>query len=281
MKRFKFNEKHMKSNLKKASAIVASVFMGLSAVSVGLSTASAEDTPEAETPSLTENVASNESTTITDGKTTYTAIEETRDTQEASEAEQTPETTQPSENVQNTGSDKVRLVYEGKKKNVDDSEVSAQYGSMYVLEYDSQEEANEAENRLKGKGSKIDTEQVLSIDDETATSDIVETAQIDTAINQANEKSVKDYSGQNVIALIDTGSDETSLDAVSFVDGEAIDNNGHATRMAKAIRKQDKDAKILALKALDDNGNGTTSSVVAAIQYAIDSHVSIINLSLS
>ena len=281
MKRFKFNKKHMKSNFKKASAIVASVFMGLSAVSVGLSTASAEDTPEAETPSLTENVANNESATITDGKTTYTAIEETQDTQEASEAEQTPETTQPSENVQNTGSDKVRLVYEGKKKNVDGSEVSAQYGSMYVLEYDSQEEANEAENRLKGKGSKIDTEQVLSIDDETSTGDVVETEQIDTAINQANEKSVKDYSGQNVIALIDTGSDETALDAVSFVDGETTDNNGHATRMAKAIRKQDKNAKILALKALDDNGNGTTSSVVAAIQYAIDSHVSIINLSLS
>lgn len=278
MKRFKFNEKHMKSNLKKASAIVASVFMGLSAVSAGLSTASAEDASEAETPNLTENVASSESATITDGETTYTAIEET---QEASEAEQTPETTQPSENVQNTGSDKVRLVYEGKKKNVDDNEVSAQYGSMYVLEYDSQEEANEAENRLKGKGSKIDTEQVLSIDDETATNDVVETEQIDTAINQANEKSVKDYSGQNVIALIDTGSDGTALDAVSFVDSEVIDNNGHATRMAKAIRKQDKDAKILALKALDDNGNGTTSSVVAAIQYAIDSHVSIINLSLS
>ena len=278
MKRFKFNRKHMKSNLKKTSAIVASVFMGLSAVSVGLSTASAEDTPEAETPSLTENVANNESTTITDGKTTYTAIEET---QETSEAEQTQETVQTSENVQNTSSDKVRLVYEGKKKNVDNSEVSAQYGSMYVLEYDSQEEANEAENRLKGKGSRIDTEQVLSIDDEAATSDVVETEQIDTAINQANEKSVKDYSGQNVIALIDTGSDETALDAVSFVDGEVTDNNGHATKMAKAIRKQDKDAKILALKALDDNGNGTTSSVVAAIQYAIDSHVSIINLSLS
>lgn len=278
MKRFKFNKKHMKSNLKKTSAIVASVFMGLSAVSVGLSTASAEDTLETEAPSLTENVTNNESTTITDGKTTYTAIEET---QETSEAEQAPETVQTSENVQNTDSDKVRLVYEGKKKNVDDSEVSAQYGSMYVLEYDSQEEANEAENRLKGKGSKIDTEQVLSIDDETATSDVVETEQIDTAINQANEKSVKDYSGQNVIALIDTGSNGTALDAVSFVDGEAVDNNGHATKMAKAIRKQDKDAKILALKALDDNGNGTTSSVVAAIQYAIDSHVSIINLSLS
>lgn len=281
MKRFKFNEKHMKSNLKKASAIVASVFMGLSAVSAGLSTASAEDASETETPSLTENVANNESATITDGKTTYTAIEETQDTQETSEAEQAPETVQASENVQNTDSDKVRLVYEGKKKNVDDSEVSAQYGSMYVLEYDSQEEANEAENRLKGKGSKIDAEQVLSIDDETSASDVVETEQIDTAINQANEKSVKDYSGQNVIALIDTGSDGTALDAVSFVDGEAMDNNGHATKMVKAIRKQDKDAKILALKALDDNGNGTTSSVVAAIQYAIDSHVSIINLSLS
>lgn len=278
MKRFKFNRKHMKSNFKKASTIVASVFMGLSAVSSGLSIASAEDAPETETPSLTENVASNESATITDGETTYTAIEET---QETPEAEQVSEVPQPSENTPNTSSDKVRLVYEGKKKNVDDSEVSAQYGSMYVLEYDSQEEANEAENRLKSKGSKIDTEQVLSIDDETATNDVVETEQIDTAINQANEKSVKDYSGQNVIALIDTGSDETSLDAVSFVDGETTDNNGHATRMAKAIRKQDKNAKILALKALDDNGNGTTSSVVAAIQYAIDSHVSIINLSLS
>lgn len=278
MKRFKFNKKHMKSNLKKASAIAASVFMGLSAVSAGLSTASAEDTPETETPSLTENVVNNESATITDGETTYTAIDET---QETSEAEQTPETTQTSENTPNTSSDKVRLVYEGKKKNVDDSEVSAQYGSMYVLEYNSQKEANEAENRLKGKGSKIDTEQVLSIDDETATSGVVETEQIDTAINQANEKSVKDYSGQNVIALIDTGSDGTALDAVSFVDGEAVDNNGHATKMTKAIRKQDKNAKILALKALDDNGNGTTSSVVAAIQYAIDSHVSIINLSLS
>lgn len=278
MKRFKFNRKHMKSNFKKASTIVASVFMGLSAVSSGLSIASAEDAHETETPSLTENVASNESATITDGETTYTAIEET---QETPEAEQVSEVPQPSENTPNTSSDKVRLVYEGKKKNVDDSEVSAQYGSMYVLEYDSQEEANEAENRLKSKGSKIDTEQVLSIDDETATNDVVETEQIDTAINQANEKSVKDYSGQNVIALIDTGSDETSLDAVSFVDGETTDNNGHATRMAKAIRKQDKNAKILALKALDDNGNGTTSSVVAAIQYAIDSHVSIINLSLS
>ena len=242
MKRFKFNRKHMKSNFKKASTIVASVFMGLSAVSSGLSTASAEDAPETETPSLTENVASNESATITDSETTYTAIEET---QETPKAEQVSEVPQPSENTPNTSSDKVRLVYEGKKKNVDDSEVSAQYGSMYVLEYDSQEEANEAENRLKSKGSKIDTEQVLSIDDETATSDIVETKQIDTAINQANEKSVKDYSGQNVIALIDTGSDETALDAVSFVDGETTDNNGHATRMAKAIRKQDKNGLFI------------------------------------
>lgn len=51
--------------------------------------------------------------------------------------------------------------------------------------------------------------------------------------------------------------------------------------MIKAIRKQDSNAKILALKALDDNGNGTTASIVSAIQYAIDSHVSIINMSFS
>lgn len=181
----------------------------------------------------------------------------------------------------NDEGDKVRLVYQGKKKNLDSDLISAKYSNMYVLEYASQDEADKAKSELKDKG-KVDTEQVLSMDENIQSSaDVVSTKDIDTAINQADQKNVKDYSGKNVIALIDTGSDGSTVDAVSFVDGDTTDHQGHATKMIKTIRKQNKNAKILALKALDDNGNGTTASVVAALQYAIDSHVSIINMSFS
>lgn len=180
-----------------------------------------------------------------------------------------------------SSSDKTRLVVEGKKKYVDKDAVTAQFGKMYVLQYDSESEATNAGEELKSKGVKVNTEQILSVDDDVETTDTVSTDVLDTAINKANDKTVKDYTGKDVIALIDTGTDGSTVDAVSFVDNDVTDNFGHSTKMIKTIRKQNKNAKILALKALDDNGNGTTAFVVAALQYAIDSHVSIINLSFS
>lgn len=180
-----------------------------------------------------------------------------------------------------SSSDKSRLVVEGKIKYVDKDAVTAQFGKMYVLQYDSESDATNASEELKKKGLKVNTEQVLSVDDDVETTDEVSTDVLDTAINKANDKTVKDYTGKDVIALIDTGTDGSTVDAVSFVDNDVTDNNGHARKMVKTIRKQNKNAKILALKALDDNGKGTTASVVSAIQYAIDSHVSIINMSFS
>ena len=180
-----------------------------------------------------------------------------------------------------SSSDKSRLVVEGKKKYVDKDAVTAQFGKMYVLQYDSESDATNAGEELKKKGLKVNTEQVLSVDDDVETTDEVSTDVLDTAINKANDKTVKDYTGKDVIALIDTGTDGSTVDAVSFVDNDVTDNFGHASKMIKTIRKQNKNANILALKALDDNGKGTTASVVAALQYAIDSHVSIINMSFS
>lgn len=180
-----------------------------------------------------------------------------------------------------TSSDKSRLVVEGKKKYVDKDAVTAQFGKMYVLQYDSESDATNACEQLKSKGVKVNTEQILTVDDDVETTDEVSTDILDTAINKANDKTVKDYTGKDVIALIDTGTDGSTVDAVSFVDNDVTDNFGHASKMIKTIRKQNKNAKILALKALDDNGKGTTASVVSAIQYAIDSHVSIINMSFS
>lgn len=197
-------------------------------------------------------------------------------TEDANDGESKEDTDQS-----DTSSDKSRLVVEGKKKYVDKDAVTAQFGKMYVLQYDSESDATNACEQLKSKGVKVNTEQILTVDDDVETTDEVSTDVLDTAINKANDKTVKDYTGKDVIALIDTGTDGSTVDAVSFVDNDVKDNHGHATKMIKTIRKQNKNAKILALKALDDNGNGTTASVVAALQYAIDSHVSIINMSFS
>ena len=197
-------------------------------------------------------------------------------TEDANDGESKEDTDQS-----DTSSDKTRLVVEGKKKYVDKDAVTAQFGKMYVLQYDSESDATNACEQLKSKGVKVNTEQILTVDDDVETTDEVSTDVLDTAINKANDKTVKDYTGKDVIALIDTGTDGSTVDAVSFVDNDVTDNFGHATKMIKTIRNQNKNAKILALKALDDNGNGTTASVVAALQYAIDSHVSIINMSFS
>lgn len=197
-------------------------------------------------------------------------------TEDANDGESKEDTDQS-----DTSSDKSRLVVEGKKKYVDKDAVTAQFGKMYVLQYDSESEATNAGDEMKEKGVKVNTEQILTVDDDVETTDEVSTDVLDTAINKANDKTVKDYTGKDVIALIDTGTDGSTVDAVSFVDNDVTDNFGHATKMIKTIRKQNKNAKILALKALDDNGKGTTASVVSAIQYAIDSHVSIINMSFS
>lgn len=197
-------------------------------------------------------------------------------TEDANDGESKEDTDQS-----DTSSDKTRLVVEGKKKYVDKDAVTAQFGKMYVLQYDSKSEATNAYEQLKSKGAKANIEQVLSVDDDVETTDEVSTDVLDTAINKANDKTVKDYTGKDAIALIDTGTDGSTVDAVSFVDNDFTDNFGHATKMIKTIRKQNKNAKILALKALDDKGKGTTASIVSAIQYAIDSHVSIINMSFS
>lgn len=202
----------------------------------------------------------------------YTGTEDENDGESKEDTDQT-----------DTSSDKTRLVVEGKKKEVsaEKGAVTAQFGKMYVLQYDSKSEATNAYEQLKSNGAKVNTEQVLSVDDDVETTDEVSTDVLDTAINKANDKTVKDYTGKGVIALIDTGTDGSTVDAVSFVDNDVTDNFGHSKKMIKTIRKQNKNAKILALKALDDNGKGTTASVVSAIQYAIDSHVSIINMSFS
>lgn len=84
-----------------------------------------------------------------------------------------------------------------------------------------------------------------------------------------------------MIALIDTGSSDADY-AVNFTEDSEKDVNGHGSRMAKLIRENaEKNVFILSLKAMNDDGTGTFSNVLAAIRYAKEHHADYINLSIS
>lgn len=78
-----------------------------------------------------------------------------------------------------------------------------------------------------------------------------------------------DVDQQKTIAVIDTGmSGSNVVDAVSMIGDATADDNGHGTRSMNAILSENKNAKIISIKALDKNGFGETSAIYAGIQYA-------------
>lgn len=85
----------------------------------------------------------------------------------------------------------------------------------------------------------------------------------------------------NVTALIDTGVGESAnvIDRVSVIE-EPEASTEHGDAMLQAIVSQNPDAKILSIRAMNSNGFGTISSLVAAMEYAISENVDMINLSL-
>ena len=121
------------------------------------------------------------------------------------------------------------------------------------------------------------------------------------SLNVGNETSSLTGKGVN-IAIIDSGVDRSHPDLsitgggcflvlTSYPDACADDyndDNGHGTHVAGIIAALDNDfgvvgvapeANIFALKALDKDGEGTTSSVAAAVDWAIQNDMDIINLS--
>ncbi|WP_370222839.1 S8 family serine peptidase [Cytobacillus sp.] len=105
--------------------------------------------------------------------------------------------------------------------------------------------------------------------------------------------------GKNVkIAILDTGVDTRHPD-LSVKSGICVldrcpnsyrDDNGHGTHVAGIIGAKNNDigivgvapgAEIYAIKALDAYGNGTTSTIMAGLDWAISQNVDIINMSLT
>ena len=85
-----------------------------------------------------------------------------------------------------------------------------------------------------------------------------------------------------VIAVIDSGINADDLSgSVSMLGDETGDDNGHGTSMYEAIRSVNPDVDIISIKALDKDGKGNASAIIAAIEYAKQAKVNLINMSLS
>lgn len=187
-----------------------------------------------------------------------------------------------------------RLVVVSDKKSVftDADKVIGQYGNIYLLQYETVKDSKDAYARFKDVVTAVEPDKDVTAATEASaeesteavsnmeTSTDVDTSNAIAALNDmdASQSAQKE---KGVIALIDTGVSESEnvIDRVSMID-DALTGNGHGDKMLADILSQDKDAKILSIRAMNDNGFGTISSLVAAMEYAIDQKVDYINLSL-
>lgn len=131
---------------------------------------------------------------------------------------------------------------------------------------------------------------IIGADNITQTGSGVTVAVIDTGVNTANGR---------IFGNGTSGSDTRVLNASkNFITNETIlddgvnavsDGNGHGTWVASAIAANTSDdtfdgvvpdASILALKALADDGSGSTSDIAQAVRYAADHDADVISMSL-
>lgn len=136
---------------------------------------------------------------------------------------------------------------------------------------------------VEAAGEKEDTEEIIVSKDALTVSetenpiDTLNTIMSDTS----DSEEITVSQDGNVIALIDTGVGESAnvIDCVSVIE-EPEASTQHGDAMLQAIVSQNPDAKILSIRAMNSNGFGTISSLVAAMEYAISENVDMINLSL-
>ena len=183
---------------------------------------------------------------------------------------------------------------------IDKEHMIGSYGDIYLLQYESAEQAMTAYSYYKEHVDAVEpdakiaaaSENVAGAGEATTAGEAETTTEAmtkdDNAVAALNteESSSKatvysDDTANKVIALIDTGAAESSnvIDRVSLID-DVLNGGTHGDDMVNDIVSQDPEAKILSIRALGNDGFGTYSAVVSAVEYAINSEVDIINLSM-
>lgn len=169
---------------------------------------------------------------------------------------------------------------------VDDSDIIGRYENVYLLQFSSIQQAMNAYVYYKDKVTAVEPDAVVETASEDNGPKDIASISMDSEMNPIEvlndvETSDEVLDAHGMIALIDTGVSEGEhvMARVSVID-DKLEGNGHGNDMLEAIISQDAESKILSIRAMDDKGIGTISSLVAGMEYAIKQKVDIINLSV-
>ena len=182
----------------------------------------------------------------------------------------------------------MRLIMAGELK--DPEHILSEYDGTYLLQYDTIQETRNAYAYYVSNADFVEVDTILLAADEAGTASDEMASSVMEEGNTPFDAletitSGEDHFGEAdgpVIALIDTGVKDIDVyDLVSVIGEDPADDNGHGSAMAGFIYAENTDASIISIKALDAEGRGDVSAVYAAIKYAIESGVDIINLSMS
>ena len=161
---------------------------------------------------------------------------------------------------------------------VDKEHLIGSYGNIYLLQYKDATQAMNAYMYYKENAEAVEPDAIVEAATENASENACDSIPSETesnaiaALNTAKD-SVAAKSEDNVIALIDTGVSESEniVDRISLIDDDLTGKNSHGDTMVKNIVSQNNEAKILSIRALGDNGQGTcftmqVSQILMSIQ---------------
>ena len=165
---------------------------------------------------------------------------------------------------------------------IDGENEISEYDGIHLMQYGSTETARNAYSYYYGKAALVEPDMTVSVaTGEGSEGDVEEVMTESDNPFTSLASSGTSIGGSNVIALIDTGINGDVSSAVSMLGDDVSDGNGHGTRMAELIKSVNPDAEIVSIKALGSDGTGDASAVIAAIKYASENGIGIINLSVS
>ena len=168
---------------------------------------------------------------------------------------------------------------------IDEEHVLSVYNGVYLMQYETESQAKYAYAYYYGKSEFVDVDTVISVaDGDNSANAAAPMAADENPIAELHEAVAGNpVKAAGAVAVIDTGVNGVAnvTESVSMIGDNTADENGHGTKMAQLIAEQNPDVSILSIKALGADGTGDVSAVYAAIQYAIDKKVSVINLSMS
>lgn len=262
-----------------------------------------EDAKDADSDNSDKNFVSDETSDSADKDTTMNGSE-TEGTEKAEEAgsqtdnaedkiendKQDTEQSYDISNLDNTIFASARLVVisdNAKSVSTDSKYIIANYQNIYLIQYETVEDAMKAYVKYTDAGLAVEPDAIISaasdelLADECNQTSMSEDTNPINFIYEENESTIID-SNTKLIALIDTGASDNDniTNRVSVID-KSFEGNGHGNEMVKSILEQNPNANILSIRAIDNNGHGNISGIIAAMEYALNQGAEIINLSIS